>query len=263
MVKDLRTKWRQHIPTFGPFVQLNAPGICEILGHAGFDFCIIDTEHGVIGVETAENMVRASNAAGIVPIIRVAFNRPELLHQALGYGASGVHVPHISNPEEAKKAVWGSKFFPLGERGVCPFVRAARYSADKPIFYEKANAETLVILAIEGSEGVDNLEEILKVKGVDAVFIGPYDLSQSLGVPGQVTHRKVLDKIREIADVAKQIGVAVGMFVEEPDVAKEWVKQGVLYCCLDVDAAMLFKASMKYINQLQGKSMASVSTETR
>ena len=92
ILKDLRAMWRQGTPAFGPFVQLNSPGICEILGHAGFDYCIIDLEHGVIHVDTAENMVRASVAAGIVPIVRVAFNRPELISQALNIGASGVHM---------------------------------------------------------------------------------------------------------------------------------------------------------------------------
>lgn len=250
-LKDLRAMWRQGTPAFGPFVQLNSPGICEILAHAGFDYCIIDLEHGVIHVDTAENMVRASIAAGIVPIVRVAFNRPELISQALNIGASGVHVPHISTPEEAKQAVFASKFFPLGGRGVCPFVRAARYSADKTIYYNKANTETMVIVAIEGTEGIDNLGEILKVKGIDVIFVGPYDLSQSLGVPGQVTHQKVVDKVREIAAMSKKAGVAVGLFVETPEAAKEWVKQGVLYVSLDVDAAIFLKASQSYISQLR------------
>ena len=250
-MKDLRTMWRQNIPTFGPFIQLNAPGICEIFGHAGFDFCIIDMEHGVIHVDTAENMVRAANTAGIAPIIRVAFNRPELISQALNVGASGVHIPHVSTLEEATQAVWASKFFPLGGRGVCPFVRAARYSADKTIYYNKANTETMVIVAIEGTEGIDNLDEILKVKGIDVIFVGPYDLSQSLGVPGQVTHQKVVDKVREIATLSKKHDVAVGMFVETPEAAKQWVKQGVLYCSLDVDAAILLKASVNYMKQLR------------
>jgi 4-hydroxy-2-oxoheptanedioate aldolase len=208
-------------------------------------------EHGVIDVDTAENMVRASDAAGITPIIRVAFNRSELIHQALSYGAAGVHIPHISTRKEAEDAVWASKFFPLGGRGVCPFVRAARYSADKPVFYNKANAETLVILAIEGTEGIDNLPEILTIKGIDAVFVGPYDLSQSLGIPGQVMHQKVLDRVRELAALSKQAGIAVGIFVETPEYATEWVRQGVLYCCLDVDAAILFKASKNYVQQVQ------------
>jgi len=257
VLKDLRTMWRKGIPTYGPFVQLNAPGICEIFGHAGFDYCIIDLEHGVIHVDTAENMVRAANAAGIVPIIRVAFNRKELISQALNVGASGVHIPHISTREEAEEAVWASKFFPLGGRGVCPFVRAARYSADKTIYYNKANTETIVIVTIEGTEGIDNLEKILQVKGVDVVFVGPYDLSQSLGVPGQVTHQKVIDKVREICELSKKAGVAVGLFVETPEAAEEWVKQGVLYCCLDVDAAILLKASMSYVNQVREVAAAS------
>jgi 4-hydroxy-2-oxoheptanedioate aldolase len=250
-LKDLKSIWRQGRPTYGPFVQLNAPGICEILGHAGFDFCIIDMEHGVIDVDMAENMVRASNAAGISPIIRVAFNRPELIGQALDRGASGVHVPHVATLEEAENAVFASKFFPLGGRGVCPFSRSGRYSADKTIYYEKANTETVVILAIEGTEGISNLDRIMQVKGVDVVFVGPYDLSQSLGVPGQVTHQKVIDKVRGICDLSKKAGKAVGVFVETPEAARDWVKQGVLYCCLDVDAAIFLKASQSYINQVR------------
>ncbi|MGA3405108.1 MAG: aldolase/citrate lyase family protein [Candidatus Bathyarchaeia archaeon] len=260
-MKDLRAMWRQGIPTFGPFVQLNSPGICEILGHAGFDYCIIDMEHGVIHVDTAENMVRASTASGIVPIIRVALNKPELISQALNLGASGVHIPHISTSEEAERAVWASKFFPLGGRGVCPFVRAARYSADKTIYYNKANTETMVIIAIEGTEGIDNLGDILKVKGIDVIFVGPYDLSQSLGVPGQVTHQKVIDKVREIALLSKKAGIAVGLFVETPEAAKEWVKQGVLYCCLDVDGAILLKASENYMKQV--REVQPVTTQAR
>ena len=253
-LKDLRAMWRQGTPAFGPFVQLNSPGICEILGHAGFDYCIIDLEHGVIHVDTAENMVRASMAANIVPIVRVAFNRPELISQALNIGAAGVHIPHISTVEEAKDAVFASKFFPIGGRGVCPFVRAAKYSVDKAIYYEKANTETMVIVAIEGTEGIDNLGEILKVRGIDVIFVGPYDLSQSLGVPGQVTHPKVVDKVREIAAASKKAGIAVGLFVETPESAKEWAKQGVLYVSLDVDAAILLKASTNYVKLVHAPS---------
>ena len=250
-LKDLRALWKKGIPTYGPFVQLNSPGICEIIGHAGFDYCIIDMEHGVIHVDTAENMVRASVASGIAPIIRVAFNKPELISQALNVGASGVHIPHISTSEEAEQAVWASKFFPIGGRGVCPFVRAARYSADKTIYYDKANTETVVITSIEGTEGINNLGEILKVKGIDVIFVGPYDLSQSLGVPGQVTHQKVIDRVREIVQLSKKAGIAVGLFVETPEAAREWVRQGVLYCCLDVDAGILLKACTNYMNNVR------------
>lgn len=250
-LKNLKSMWKQGIPTFGPVVGLSATGICEILGYAGFDYCLIDLEHGAINLETAENMVRATDAAGMASIIRVAHNRPELIGQALDLGANGVHVPTISTREEAQEAVWASKFSPLGGRGVHPAVRASRYSADQPIYFNKANTETLVILAIEGTRGVDNIDEILKVKGIDAVFVGPYDLSQSLDVVGQVTHPKVVEKIQEIVALSNKADVAVGVFTDTPEGAKGWVKQGVLYCCLGLVAKMLFQACTDYMKRVR------------
>ena len=249
-LKDLRKIWSQGIPTFGPFIGLNAPGICEIVGHAGFDYCIIDLEHGSINLETAENMVRAADAAGIAPIVRIT-NHPELISKVLDLGAAGVHIPSISTAKEAQEAVWASKFSPVGRRGVHPAVRAARYSADRAIYFNKSNAETLVIVAIEGTEGVNNLPEILKINGIDALFVGPYDLSQSLGVIGQVKHPKVVEKIREIVTVSKKAGVVVGLFTESPEAAKDWVRQGIQYCCLGIDTAILFEATANMVKQLR------------
>jgi len=250
-LKDLRLMWKEGVATFGPFVQLPWPGIPEILAHAGWDFFIIDLEHGPIDIETAENMVRAGDAAGITPIVRVLRSTPYLIAQALNTGAIGVHVPHISTKEEAEEAAISTRFHPLGERGVCPFVRAARYSADKASYYQRANAETILILAIEGTEGIENLEKILTVKGIDSIFVGPYDLSQSLGVPGQVKHDRVIEKIREICETSRKAGVAVGLFVETAEDARFWVEQGIRYCCLDVDAAIFYKAAKTYMDRLK------------
>jgi 4-hydroxy-2-oxoheptanedioate aldolase len=255
-LKDLREMWKHGTPTFGPFVGLNAPGICEIIGHAGFDYCIIDLEHGAIDLETAENMIRGANAAEIPPIIRVAVNKKELIGQALDLGAAGVHIPTISTAEDAQEAVWAAKFSPLGRRGVHPAVRAARYSADRGVYFDKANRETLVIMAIEGTEGINNLSKILQIKGIDAVFVGPYDLSQSLGVIGQVTHPKVIEKIREIVSLSKKSGVAVGLYTDTAEVAKEWVKQGVLYCCVGIDTAILYNACNNLVKQVHSETRA-------
>jgi len=250
-LKDLKAMWKQGLPTFGPVLGLNATGICEILGHAGFDYCLIDLEHGAIDLETAENMVRATQIAGIASVIRVSHNRPELISQALDLGASGIHIPTISTREEAEEAIWASKFSPLGRRGVNPAVRAARYSADQTTYFSNANKETIVVLAIEGTKGVDNIDEILKVRGIDAIFVGPYDLSQSMGVVGQVSHPKVIGKIREIIALSKKADVAVGVFTDTPQGAKEWVEQGVLYCCLGLVAKMLFQACSDYIERVR------------
>jgi len=232
-------------------VQLPAPGIPEILANAGFDFCIVDLEHGAIDLETAENMIRAANAAGIACIVRVTSNREELIGKSLDFGADGVHVPQVSTVEQAESAVRASKFFPLGHRGVCPMVRAAKYSADRSVYYDRSNRETMVILAIESVDGIRNLPEIMRVKGVDAVFVGPYDLSQSLGITGQVTHPEVVEKIREISALCRQANLGLGTFVDSPEAARQWVQHGIVYCCVDVDAAIMFKACKTYMNQLR------------
>ena len=246
----LKEKWQKDIPTIGPFVQLPAAGIPEILAFAGYDFCIIDLEHGPINIETAENMVRAADANGIVPLVRVQSNSKELITEALSIGAGGIHVPHVSTKKEAEEAVHAAKFvtseFSAGNRGVCPFVRSAGYSSLRNAnYYEKANLETIVIVAIEGREGLANLKEMLTIEGLDAVFVGPYDLSQSLGVTGQVTHPIVVQKIRELCAEGKKAGVAVGIFIESAEDAKRWISEGVRYVCVDVDSAIFYKASKK------------------
>jgi len=242
--------WNQGKPALGLFVALNAPGICEIIGHAGFDYCIIDLEHGAINLETAENMVRAADAAGIAPIIRV-INSPELISKALDLGAAGVHIPSVSTPEGAQEAVWASKFTPLGKRGVHRGVRAARYSADRGTYFSKSNAETLVIIAIEGTEGINNLNGILKVRGIDALFVGPYDLSQSLGVIGQVTHPKVIGKIQEVVAISKKAGVVVGLYTDTLEAARQWIKEGVQYCCLGGDTEIFLDATTNLVKQVR------------
>ena len=154
-----------------------------------------------------------------------------------------------AQPKRHKKPSGRLSSHHWARRGVDPAVRAARYSADRAVFFEKANKETLVITAIEGTEGIKNLPEILRVKGIDVLFVGPYDLSQSLGVIGQVRHPKVMEKIQEIVTLSKKSGVAVGLYTDTPEVAKEWVKQGILYCCLGIDAAIFYNASSNLLRE--------------
>lgn len=255
--QNLRSKWATGSPTFGPFVQLSSVGAVEILAHAGFDYVIIDLEHGAINFETAENMVRAANAQGIATIVRVLSNRPELITAALNIGADGVHVPHVSTVEAARAAVRATKFGPVGNRGVCPFVRSADYSANNdPEYYLQANEETLAIISIEGKEGLSNLDEILTIEGLSVVFVGPYDLSQSLGVVGEPNHPLVVDKIREVCEKAQAAGVVVGLFVETSEAAREWVRHGIRYCCLGVDAQIFYQASREMVAEAASELVA-------
>lgn len=227
---------------FGPFINMNYPAVVEVAGMAGFDFCIIDNEHGEIPVEGTLDMIRACKLAGIPSIVRVYEGNPELIDKALDLGADGVQIPNIGSKEAAEIAVSAAKFAPEGSRGCNRYVRAGKYgSIDKADFFGKANDETTVILQVEGQDGVQALPDILKVKGFDVLFVGPYDLSASLGIPGQVNHPKVIAQMEEIMRQAKEVGVAVGFFCDDVATAVEWKNRGVQYVSFSSDIGQLYE----------------------
>ncbi len=236
----------------GPFMKFTDPAAVEIAGFAGFDFVIIDTEHGPISIETAQNLIRASEVAGITPIIRVRENNPSLILRALDIGAQGVEIPQISNKEDALKAIKAAKFSPQGERGVCRFVRAANYSSlERYKYFEFSNKEMMVIAHIEGVEGIENLEEILTVRGLDVIFLGPYDLSSSCGVTGQVNHPVVIKKMEEAVKLSRKANVAVGTFVDNIEDAKKWINAGVQYISFSVDVGIFYEVCRTIVKGLR------------
>ena len=237
---------------FGPFLKFTDPAVVEIMGFAGFDFVIIDAEHGPISMENAQNMIRAAETANITPIIRVGNNDEALILRALDIGAQGVEIPQINCKSDALRAVKSVKYSPQGECGVCRYVRAANYSSmDKFKYFKSANEETMIIAHIEGVEGINNLDEILSVPGMDVIFIGPYDLSQSLGIPGQVNHPLVTDKMKEVVSKCKVNKVATGTFADDIETAKSWVSLGVQYMSFSVDVGILYDISKTIVNKLK------------
>jgi len=237
---------------FGPFLKFTDPAIVEIIGFAGFDFAIIDAEHGPISMENAQNMIRAAESVNLTPIIRVGNNDEALILRAMDIGAQGIEIPQINSKADAVRAVKSVKYSPQGERGVCRYVRAAKYSSmDKFKYFESANKETMIIAHIEGVEGIKNLDEILLVPGIDVVFIGPYDLSQSLGVPGEVNHPLVKEKMKEVVLKCKKNKVAIGTFADDIKTAKSWVSLGVQYMAFSVDVGILYEVSRGIVRQLK------------
>ena len=226
---------------FGPFLNMNYPAVVEIAGLAGFDFVILDNEHGEIPLESVCDLIRAAKVADIPAIVRVYEGNPELIDKALDLGADGVQVPNIGSKADAERAVQAAKFAPMGSRGCNRFVRAGKYgSIDKNQFFGKANEETAVILQVEGQDGVAALSDILTVKGIDVLFVGPYDLSASLGIPGQVDHPKVIEQMEQIMKEAEKVGVAIGFFVDDVRKAVEWRNRGVQYVSFSSDVGELY-----------------------
>lgn len=249
LIQKFKEKIQEGKAVFGPFMKTCDPGFVEAAGYAGMDFAILDMEHGPVNIQSMQNNIRAAQVSGILPIVRVPAITEEAIGQALDIGAAAVEIPQISTEEEARKAVKLAKFSPMGERGVCRFVRAAHYSSMvKEIYFEAAN-KTMIIAQIEGKEAIENLEEILAVDGIDIIFIGPYDLSQSLGVPGQVDHPLVVEEMNKIVKIAKEKNVVIGTFTDSKAMMEMWMKAGVQYISYSVDMGIFYDSCRRLTEQ--------------
>lgn len=219
---------------FGTWIQMASPEVVEAAGYQGYDFVIIDMEHGHFGFDIAYQMVRAADAAGVTPVVRVPVNEESHILKVLDMGALGVLVPGVSTRGQALQAVAAAKYAPLGMRGACPWIRAAQYNCtDWDKHAQWSNQECMVWLLVEGTEGVQNFDEILTVSNIDAIVMGPFDLSQSLGIPGQLGHpllRATLHKMVEKANARHVDMIAVMLSEFEPEeiktVARQWSDLG-------------------------------------
>jgi 4-hydroxy-2-oxoheptanedioate aldolase len=239
---------------FGTFIQFNSASAVEAVGLAGFDYVILDMEHAPITIESVEHMVRAAHEGGCAAIVRSSFNRPYYIGRILDTGADGIQVPHVSSAEEARAAVEASRFSPIGERGMNPFIRAGRWGhITMQEFVQTQNATQTVILQVEGKEGMANLSEIMDVPGYDVLFLGPVDLSQSLGVPGQIKHPSVIDAMTRICAMGKVKGKTVSTFVTNADDGAYWNKQGIQLVACASDAYHMYQGFVSSRKKLKGE----------
>lgn len=195
----IKTKFAAGQPAFGCSIMIPSPQMVEMVGHAGFDWVLIDMEHGTITLETAELMIMAAESIGVTPIVRPASNASVDITAAMDRGAAGVQVPHVNSVEDARRAVAAVKFGPGDFRGLAAGTRPDRYGLAEPMgdFVERSNAESLVCIQLEHRSAVDNVDALLGVEGVDVFFIGPSDLSQSMGFPGNPKAEPVKNAIEQ------------------------------------------------------------------
>ncbi|HBA94186.1 MAG TPA: aldolase [Ruminococcaceae bacterium] len=241
-LNTFRDKIKNGENVYGMFMKTNDPMFVEAVGISGFDYVILDMEHGPVTIENQQNNIRAAEARNMVPIIRLKDRGENTIGKALDIGAYGIQVPQINNAEEARRVVKYAKFYPYGMRGVCRFVRAADYSNMDRYEYFNSSKDILIILQLEGIDAIRNLDEILEVEGVDILFIGPYDLSQSLGIPGQVNNPKVVNAMKDIVKKAKEKGKVVGTFVDTYEDLIMWRNIGIQYLSYSVDVGVFIDA---------------------
>lgn len=247
---ELKMKLKQGKTVLGTWNILPSAPVVNVLAASGLDFVVIDMEHGPISYETAEDMVRAAEVEGCTPLIRVPRNDEAEILRALDIGAHGVVVPHIETVADREKAIKAIKYHPIGERGLSPFTRAAGYDPENTATYtERANRETMSVLIVEGQEGAKNLEAIIDDTNVDVVYFGLCDLSQALGIPGQLDSPKLKEFVKDCVDKAKNKNTAVGAFTADMKMLKWFKEIGLRFITYSLDATELCRTFKKTIKE--------------
>ena len=231
----------------GIFSKTTDSNIVESAGYSGLDFIILDMEHGPSSWEVIHDHVRASKVAGIDSIIRVKSNNPTEISKALDSGASGIQVPNIKSANQVRNVIKAAKFHPNGDRGVCRFVAAAGYgSIPKEEYFIESN-KTKIIIQVEGEDGINEIDQILAVKGYDVLFIGPYDLSQSIGIPGKVDDVRIYEIIKNISNKIKKSNIKLGIFADNIETAKLMASFGCEYIAISVDVEIFREGCVRLV----------------
>jgi 2-keto-3-deoxy-L-rhamnonate aldolase RhmA len=253
----LKAHLQKNALTIGSWLQLNSPSAAEIMVQSGFDWLTVDMEHSVTSLETMQHLLQIIEGHGVVPLVRVGENNPDLIKRVMDAGAYGIIVPMINSADDARKAVSAVKYPPVGTRGV-GIARAQGYGRDFEKYVSVINRESVVIVQIEHIDAVNNLEEIIAVDGVDGCFIGPYDLSGSLGVPGNLSHKDVLSAVAEVEQICKKRKMPLGIHVVDPDnsLMEKYIRAGYTLIAFSSDMLLLEKITrekMAALGQLRNK----------
>jgi 2-keto-3-deoxy-L-rhamnonate aldolase RhmA len=240
MPLSFRARLRSRERLVGTMVTINAPSVAELLAEVGFDWLFVDAEHG--SFDTSEMQV-LMQAAGATPcLVRLPEADETSVKKALDIGAAGIIAPQIDSAERARRIVRAAKYAPAGERGL-GIARAQRYGLKLRECLQTANDDTAVVIQAERREAVDEIREIVRIEGVDAVLIGPYDLSASLGHPGAIDHPDVRAAIARVRGACLEAGVAVGIFGLSAEAVRPWIEQGFTLIVAGVDTMLLSGAA--------------------
>lgn len=223
-------------PSIGSWITIPHPSIAEIMAKSGFDWLVIDMEHSPIEISKAEELIRVIHLCGLPVLVRVGENSSNLIKRVMDSGASGVIVPMVNTQEQARQAVEAVKYPPAGKRGV-GLARAQGYGTLFEEYQGWVAKESTVIVQIEHIQAVKNMDAILSIDGVDGFIVGPYDLSASLGIPGQFDHHAMLEALETIKNVVNKGTKYSGFHVVAPDVdaALAKLQEGYSFLAFGVD----------------------------
>lgn len=245
MRNKLKDKLKAGEQTLGVWMGIPSPDVTLALTQMGFDWFLYDNEHSALNEQITQDLMMVTRGTGIVPLVRVAWNDPVLIKRALDIGAYGVIIPWVNSKEEAIQAVQACKYPPEGIRGVGPRI-AAMGDSD---YLTTANEEVLVIIQIETTEAVKNVDAIFSVKGIDGFFIGPADLSTSLGVMGKYNAPKLIQAIDKILTAGKKAGISSGIYGMGLKDVKQRLKQGFQFISIASDITLLRQGATLFLKE--------------
>lgn len=234
----------------GSWVMLASPVAAEAQSYAGFDFLVIDMEHSPNEMRDTLLQLQAVQGGGTSAVVRLAWNDPVLIKRALDIGAQTIMLPFIQNAEEARRAVTGTRYPTAGTRGVAGMHRAGRYGMVKD-YFKRASDEICVIMQIETPEALDQLPEIVTLDGVDAVFLGPSDLSASMGHLGNVNHPDVMAALRRGVEIVHGAGKPVGIIGGNDALCRAFIDMGFDFVALGTDLSFLMRQATAVLEQFR------------
>ena len=239
--------------TLGAWMQIGHPAVAEILARAGFDWVCVDLEHGAIDLETMTGVFRALGGSAAVPVARLPLNDPVWIHRCLDAGAQGLIIPMVNTAEEAEAAVSEAKYPPRGRRGF-GYSRATGHAQNFDAYTATANDDIAMVMQIEHADAIDNIDAILAVDGVDGVFIGPYDLSGSMGLTGRFDHPRMVEALETYRAACRSANKPAGTHVVRPTEASiaRAVDEGYTLIALGLDIVMLDEQSAHWLAAARG-----------
>lgn len=226
--------------SIGSWITLGHPAVAEIMAEAGFDWLTVDLEHSVITIREAEELIRIIDLKGVIPLVRLSSNDSVQIKRVMDAGAHGVIVPMVCTPQDALDAITAVKYPPIGNRGV-GLARAQGYGSRFDDYNQWQSENSIVIVQIEHIDAVNNLDNILSLEGVDGYIVGPYDLSGSMGIPGQFKAAEFVEAMDQIRVTGKRLNKPGGVHLIEPDIVEleKLIDQGNRFIAYSLDIRML------------------------
>lgn len=248
-------------PPVGTWIMSASPMVAEAVGHAGFDWGVLDMEHAPADMMEVIHMLQAVSSTKMVPVVRVPWNDAVTIKRVLDAGATTLLVPLVQNADEARQAVAATRYPPQGVRGVAGMTRASRFGAAHN-YLQHANADMGVIVQLETPQALQQLEAIATIDGVDALFIGPADLSAAMGHLGQLTHPAVLEQMSRAVKRAKDAGKPIGTLGAAPEIVAQYRAIGFDFVAISSDLSLLVRSAQLAISALRTQETSIVHSLT-